>query len=107
MPTIYWTDAALDDLDGIFDLIAKDAPAFAQSFVQAIMQSVGHLQRFPQSGRTIPEAEGEDEELREVIFQGYRIMYCIINEQRIDVIAVMHGSRDLSQPEQQPWKEIT
>jgi hypothetical protein len=34
-------------------------------------------------------------------------MYCIINEQRIDVIAVMHGSRDLSQPEQQPWKEIT
>jgi hypothetical protein len=30
-------------------------------------------------------------------------MYWIISEQRIDIIAVMHGSRDLSQTEQQPW----
>ncbi len=101
MPTINWTDTALDDLDAIFDHIAKDAPAFAQSFVQAIMQSVARLKLFPKSGREIPEAK--DEALREVIFHGYRIMYWIINEQRIDIIAVIHGSRDLSQPEQQPW----
>lgn len=101
MPVINWTDAALDDLDAIFDLIAKDAPPFAQSFVQTIMQSVDRLKRFPESGRKIPEAE--DDTLREVIFQGYRIMYWIISEQRIDIIAVMHGSRDLSQPEKQPW----
>lgn len=101
MPVINWTDAALDDLDAIFDLIAKDAPPFAQSFVQTIMQSVDRLKPFPKSGRKIPEAD--DDALREVIFQGYRIMYWIISEQRIDIIAVMHGSRDLSQTEQQPW----
>ena len=101
MPTINWTDAALDDLDAIFDMIAKDAPAFAQSFIQEIMQSVDRLKPFPKSGSKIPEADSDS--LREVIFQGYRIMYWIINEQRIDIIAVMHGSRDLSQPGQQPW----
>ena len=98
MPTINWTDAALDDLDAIFDMIAKDAPAFAQSFIQEIMQSVDRLKLFPKSGRKIPEAESDS--LRKVIFQGYLIMYWIINEQRIDI---MHGSRDLSQPGQQPW----
>ncbi len=67
------------------------------------MQSVDLLNPFPKSGRMIPEAD--DDDLREVIFQGYRIMYWIISEQRIDIIAVMHGSRDLSQPEQQPWDE--
>jgi len=35
--------------------------------------SVDRLKRFPKSGRKIPEAEEDD--LREVIFQGYRIMY--------------------------------
>lgn len=101
MLTINWTDAALDDLDAIFNLIAKDAPAFAQSFVQAIMQSVDRLKPYPKSGRKIPEADSDS--LREVIFQGYRIMYWIINEKRIDIIGVIHGSRDLSQPELQPW----
>ena len=33
MPMVNWTGAALDDLDAIFDMIAKDAPAFAQSFI--------------------------------------------------------------------------
>lgn len=102
MSAINWTDAALSDLDAVFDLIAKDAPAFAQSFVQAIMYSVDRLKLFPKSGRKIPEASTDS--LREVIFQGYRIMYWIVNEQRIDIIAVIHGSRDLSKAEMQPWE---
>lgn len=101
MPKIHWTDAALDNLDAIFDLIAKDAPAFAQSFILEIMDSVDRLELFPKSGRKIPEDDSD--RFREVIFQGYRIMYCIINKQHIDIIGVIHGSRDLSQTEQQPW----
>ncbi len=72
MLTINWTDAALDDLDAIFDMIAKDAPSFAQSFIQEIMQSVDRLNPFPKSGRKIPEADSDS--LRAVIFQGYRII---------------------------------
>lgn len=101
MTEIYWTEPALDDLDGIFDFIAKDAPPYAMSFIQALMESVEQLKDFPHSGRTIPEAD--DDALREIIFQGYRIMYWIIDEKRIDIIATIHGSRDLNNPNNQPW----
>jgi len=33
-----------------------------------------------------------------------RILYWIIDEQRLDIIAVVHGSRDLGNPINQPWE---
>ena len=101
---IHWTDPALDDLDSIFQFIAHDAPAYAHQFVQAIMKAADRLEQFPLSGRKVPEAN--DETVREVIFQGYRILYWIINNQRIDIIAVMHGSRNLAAQEIKPWEAI-
>jgi len=99
---VNWTAPALDDLDGIFEFIARDAPSYAQSFVQKIMESTERLEDFPLSGRPAPEAKND--EIREVIFQGYRILYWIVNNDRIDIIAVVHGSRDLSNPANQPWE---
>jgi len=70
--------------------------------VQQIMHAVDRLEVYPKSGRKIPEASGE--ELREIIFQGYRIMYWIVDAERIDIIAVVHGSRDMSNPRNRPWE---
>ncbi len=99
---VNWTSPSLDDPDGIFEFIARDAPSYAQNFVQQIMQAVDRLETHPKSGRKIPEAGGD--ELREIIFQGYRIMYWTIDTDRIDIIAVVHGSRDMSNPRNQPWE---
>jgi addiction module RelE/StbE family toxin len=99
---VNWTDPALDDLDGIFEFIARDAPAYAQIFVQQIMDAADRLEVFPRSGRAVPEAK--DEDVREVIFQNYRVVYWIVDEARLDITAVMHGSRDLSNPVNQPWE---
>ena len=60
------------------------------------------LQSFPHSGRTIPDAENNS--LREIIVQGYRLMYRIEAE-RVLILAVMHGSRDFSNPNNQPWSQ--
>lgn len=59
------------------------------------------LKDFPESGRMIPEAE--DKALREIIVQGYRVMYRVERD-RVLVLAVMHGSRDFSAPANQPWE---
>ena len=99
---INWTDPALDDLDGIFAYIAKDAPSYAQNFIAQIMQAVDRLEDFPQSGRKVPESARDD--VREVLFQSYRIMYWIVDATRVDVVAVVHGSRDFSSPANQPWE---
>lgn len=99
---INWTRPSLDDLDGIFEFIARDSQFYAKNLVQQIMHAVDRLETHPKSGRKIPEASGE--ELREIIFQGYRIMYWIIDAERIDIIAALHGSRDMSAARNQPWE---
>lgn len=98
---INWTNSALITLDGIFAYIAKDSSVYAQSFIRRLMHSVDRLANFPESGRRVAEAKCED--IREVVFQSYRIIYRIIDAQHIDIIAVVHGRRDLSQAKKQPW----
>ena len=52
-------------------------------------------------GRVVPEAQLED--IREILYRTYRIIYRIIGE-RVEVIAVIHGSRDLLGQEPKPWE---
>lgn len=48
---------------------------------------------FPFSGRKVPEYDTD--QIREVIEGPYRIIY-LIKPDQIDVVAVIHGSRDTS-----------
>ena len=51
-------------------------------------------------GRRVPEAE--EDNIREILFQNYRIMYRA-EPQRILVLVVIHAARDLSLKEPKPW----
>lgn len=101
MASVNWTLKAQAALDSIYDYIHQDAPYYAERVVQQIIASADRLDAFPLSGRAVPEAERED--IREVIFQSYRIIYWLVNEDRIDILTVLHGSRDLTNPDLQPW----
>lgn len=97
---ISWTEPALSDLDGIRDYIARDSEYYATQFIERIIDAVEKLERFPEMGRLVPEA-GE-ENIRELLFQNYRIIYRIEGE-RILVLTVIHCGRDLSQKQPKPW----
>lgn len=97
---IEWSNLALDDLQDIRDYIHKDSPYYATRFVELIFQSVDRLINFPKSGRIIPEYDQEN--WREIIVGDYRIMY-LLKTQSVLVLAVMHCSRDLNNPKNQPW----
>ncbi len=98
---IEWTDPALEDLEVIRDYIAKDSPYYARNFIERIFDTTFKLEDFPEIGRPVPEAEGRDD-IRELIFQGYRIIYLLLTD-RLQVLAVMHGSRNLGGQEMKPW----
>ncbi len=53
---------------------------------------------FPLSGRIVPEFQTE--QIREVIEGSYRIIYYIKPEQ-IDILAVLHGSQQITFPQNQ------
>jgi toxin ParE1/3/4 len=89
---LIWTDPALDDLRAIKEYIARSAPTAAQRFCIELYESTGRLRQFPRSGQVVPEFGIE--EIREVIFRDYRIIYqCTTGA--CYVKAVIHGSRDL------------
>ena len=51
------------------------------------------LNEFPQLGRIVPEIK--DDNIREIILYSYRIIYRL-NENSIQIIAVMHGRMDIN-----------
>lgn len=97
---VEWTDPALDDLEVIRDYIAKDSPYYAKRFIERIFDAAEKLQDHPHMGRIVPEAYQDD--VRELIFQGYRIIYRT-KPDRVQIITVLHGSRNLAAKEVKPW----
>ena len=98
---IEWTDPALEDLENIRDYIAKDSPYYARNFIERIFDTTLRLEDFPKIGCPVPEAKGR-EDIRELIFQGYRIIHLLLTD-RLQVLAVMHGSQNLEGQKTKPW----
>lgn len=99
---VEWSNYASDDLDELVRYISRDSAFYAQLFAERVVLATQRLKDFPESGRMIPEAESQT--LREIILQGYRVMYRMETD-RVLVLAVMHGSRDLVGQEIKPWEE--
>ncbi|MBH8573323.1 type II toxin-antitoxin system RelE/ParE family toxin [Nostocaceae cyanobacterium CENA369] len=92
MARVSWTSEALTDLEAIGDFIARDAPSFTQIFVDRVFQSVERLEQFPRSGRVVPEIAQEN--LREVVFGSYRIVYLVSGDE-VNILTVFHSSKQL------------
>lgn len=99
---VEWSDLARDDLDDLVRYISRDSAFYARRFGQKVVLATRRLREFPESGRMIPEAE--DRSLREIIVQGYRVMHRL-EPDRVLILAVMHGSRDVAGQEKKPWEE--
>jgi addiction module RelE/StbE family toxin len=89
---VIWSLRALHDVEHIRDYIAQDSPAYAQPFIDRLLHATRHLLQFPHSGRVMPEANNSN--IREVIYQGYRIVYRL-NGETLEIVMVVHGSRNL------------
>ena len=98
---IKWTELALDDLEAIQAYISKDSIFYAKQFIERIFETVSKLKDFPEIGRRVPEAE-ERKDVRELVFQGYRIIY-LIQTRNISIITVIHGSRNLTDTGKKSW----
>ncbi|QLE56780.1 type II toxin-antitoxin system RelE/ParE family toxin [Nostoc sp. TCL26-01] len=93
MVRINWTNQALTDLAAIGDFIARDAPSFAQVFVNKVFLSVERLENFPSSGRIVPEISQDN--IREIIFGSYRIVY-LLTDNEVSILTIFHSSRQLN-----------
>ena len=87
---VFWTDAALGQLESIRDYFAQTSPEYAQKLAERIVNRSERIAAFPRSGRMVPEYEIDD--VRQVIEGQYRIIY-FIKEDQIEILALIHTSR--------------
>ena len=71
------------------------------NFVEKIIEAVEKLKDFPEIGRIVDEADNPN--VRELIFQNFRIIYRIVNEV-VQILAIIRGSRDMSSLKSKPWE---
>ena len=93
MRKLIWTEPALNDLQAIYDYISKDSEYYASIFIGEIIESAEKLTDFPEIGRIVPEYQQED--IREILVQSYRVIYQL-EQNRILILTVIHGRRDLT-----------
>ena len=100
MMPIVWTDPAIDDLQGIVDYIGRNSAVYAQDLARGVIASVDRLAEFPESGRHVPEAGAP--RIREVIHGNYRVVYWT-KRGSVEILAVIHGARDMKRMRPRPW----
>lgn len=91
MPSIVQRPRALADLAEIWDYIADDSEERADAFIDLLDRKIHALARRPTIGR---EREELAEGLRSFPVGRYIIFYRVIPK-GIEIIRVLHGSRDL------------
>jgi len=89
---VRWTARASKDALGIYDFVADQSEAYAESVYARILARPEQLERFPDSGSIVPEYNRSD--IRELFVYSFRIVYRIHNDE-VRVLTVIHGSRQL------------
>ena len=89
---IVWSPLALERVNEIADYIALENVEAARLLAIELFGAVGRLEKFPKSGRTVPEINRPNirrPNIREVIQGKYRIIYRVEPKQ-IVILTVRH-----------------
>ncbi len=89
---IKWSPKAIQSFEEICNYISKDSEYYASIFAKKINAIVKEIPRFPKLGRIVPEYQ--EENLREKIFQSYRIVYRL-KADIVEIVVISHGAKQL------------
>jgi plasmid stabilization system protein ParE len=90
MVKLIWSPRSLQDIEDACEYIAKDSPRYAYFFAERIVRFIETITSQPYLGAVVPEYNRE--ELRERLFQNYRIVYRVERES-VEIVAIVHAAR--------------
>jgi len=93
---IVWSPLAISRVLEIAEYISLDNPKSAAKWINRIFERIKQLKRYPESGRILPELEME--EVQELIYGNYRIIYRI-KQGTIIIMTVRHSRQILPEEE--------
>lgn len=82
---------AWEDLEALLEYLESRTPAAADRYAREIPKAIGRLEKFPESGRIVPEFLDEGiRRWREILFEHLRIIYRL-EGRRIVVVRIVDG----------------
>ena len=93
---IHYTTRFVHELDEQADYLAQYSTTRASLMVNSVFRQLDLLRQHPKMGRMVPEFGNE--KVRELLYRQYRIIYRLVSEERIDVLAFQTGLRPLQLP---------
>jgi toxin ParE1/3/4 len=92
---IRFTPTARAEFLAAIEYIRKDKPSAAVQFRRKAEKVLRRLNRFPDSGRRLPEFP--DLPFREIVVQPYRFFYRV-EQKTVWIVAVWHGTQRPDEP---------
>ncbi len=86
------TESAERDAHEAFAWIAADSPNNAQRWFDALFAAIQSLESFPTRCAVAPESEVVGEEIRQLLFGNYRVLF-VVRDDTVFVLHVRHGAR--------------
>lgn len=93
MVQINWTFQSVSDLKEIAAYIALDSEYYSKLQVLRLKSKVEILKSQISIGSLAQEFKNKD--IRQLIQGQYRIIYKIVDDNRVDILTIHHSSRDL------------
>ncbi len=92
---VRFTPSAREEFLEALAYIHRDNPAAARHFRGRVEHVLRRLERFPDSGRSLPEFPELPH--REVVVAPYRFFYRV-RSRTVWIVAVWHGAREVQEP---------
>jgi plasmid stabilization system protein ParE len=87
-----FTRTAAREIEEIEDWIAADSPEAAALWIDGLLAVIDRLERMPSRCPLAPENVSHAEEIRQMIYGRYRILFTILPG-RVVILHVRHGAR--------------
>jgi toxin ParE1/3/4 len=91
MVKIIWSPRAIKDINEIAEYIAKDSLQYAEEQVKSFFSKAIILEDHPHIGRIVPELKISS--IRQILCDRYRIIYEVLDKERIAIITIHHQAR--------------
>ena len=93
---VIWSPLAIERAHEEARYIAQDKPEAAHKWLDGLFKVTDRLERFPKSGRIVPEIASE--EFREVIYRSHRVVYRI-EQSFVSILTVRSFAQQLNPAE--------
>jgi plasmid stabilization system protein ParE len=87
---LVWSPTAADNFEKAVEYIATNSKYYAVLFTRKILELTQSLELFPKIGRIVPEYA--DNNLRELLYGAYRIVYRI-KKNLVEIVTLAHSAQ--------------